>query len=338
MTKANELYLELLRPSDKLVSDMGELEGDVLVLGAGGKMGPALLKLAKEAVDRGGARKRIIGVSRFSESGLAKELLQLGIETRIADLLSDDELRSLPDAANILYLAGTKFGTTGNEPRTWAMNSYLPGRVAERYKTSRIVVFSTGNVYPLVDIHSGGASEQTQPQPMGEYAQSCLGRERVLQYFSQQNGTPMFIYRLNYANDVMYGVLLEIGKAVKEGRPVDLRMGYVNVIWQGDANEIALRALKFCTVPPRIVNVTGNETTSVRWLAEEFGKQFGLEPRLVNEEQDTALLSNASASAHLFGNPHVSINRMISLIASWIKEGGRTLGKPTHFQERGGKF
>jgi nucleoside-diphosphate-sugar epimerase len=332
------IYEKLLEPSQSLIDFIARLEGDIVILGVGGKMGPSLAKLAKRAADIAGVRKNIIGVARFSEPGLKNELNDSGITTIAADLLNDTELQRLPDAQNVLYLAGTKFGTTGKESFTWAMNSYLPGRVAEKYRRSRIVVFSTGNVYPLVPADSNGANEDQYPQPLGEYAQSCLGRERVFQYFSQQHQTPILIYRLNYANDVTYGVLSDIALAVKHQRPIDLRMGYVNVIWQQDANEIALRSLHHCSVPAKILNVTGVEKLSVRQLASEFGKIFSKEPIFINQEQETALLSDASESRRLFGDPVVSTHQMIEVIAGWISAGGRLLNKPTHFQEREGKF
>lgn len=338
MKNIETTYNKLLQPSDELIADMAKIEGDILILGAGGKMGPALAKLAKEAVAKSGINKKVIGVSRFSETGLEEELNQAGIETIKADLLQDDQLQSLPDAKNILYLAGTKFGTTGKESLTWAMNSYLPGRVADKYKNSRIVVFSTGNVYPLTPIAFGGATEEHLPEPVGEYAQSCLGRERLFQYFASKNHTPILIYRLNYANDLTYGVLLEIAKSVKEGRPVNLMMGSVNVIWQGDANEIAIRALNHCSVPAKILNVTGPETISVRWLAEQFGKMFGQTPRLINEEQPTALLNNAAESFRLFGYPKTTLKQVMELLVEYINEGGKTINKETHFQERKGRF
>ena len=332
------LYERLLEPSQPLIEAMAQLEGDIVILGVGGKMGPSLAKLARRAADIAGKGKNIIGVARFSEPGLMDELQRLGIEAVKADLLNDAELQRLPSAPNVLYLAGTKFGTTGKEAFTWAMNSYLPGRVAEKYKGSRIVVFSTGNVYPLVDATSNGAREHQLPQPVGEYAQSCLGRERVFQYFSQLHQTPVLIYRLNYAVDVTYGVLTDIALAVRSKQPIDLRMGYVNVIWQQYANEIALRSLLHCSVPAKILNVTGTEKLSVRQLAMEFGKIFHQDPIFINEEQPTALLSDASEARSLFGEPSVSVRQMIEVIAGWIHEGGRLLNKPTHFQEREGKF
>ncbi len=338
MNSIDEIYDQLLQPSSALVADIALLKGDIIILGAGGKMGPALAKLAKQAAELAGVKKRIVAVSRFSEEGLQDELNSFGIETHEADLLQDDQLDALPEADNILYLAGTKFGTTGNEPFTWAMNAYLPGRVAQKYKNSRIVVFSTGNVYPLTPVSSGGAHETTAPHPTGEYAQSCLGRERMFQYYSSKNNTPILIYRLNYANDVTYGVLLEIAKSVRDKKPIDLRMGYVNVIWQGDANEMALRALHHCNVPSKILNVTGPETIPVRWLANEFGKLLEQTPEFINSEEDTALLSNASECCRLFGHPNVSLQKMIEVIVAWLSEGGKTINKPTHFQERSGQF
>ena len=338
MTDVTALYNQLLEPSPALLSDIATLDGDIMILGVGGKMGPALAKLARRALNLVGSERKVIGASRFSEPGLVEELNQLGIETHVVDLLNEDQLDSLPAAKNVLYLAGTKFGTTGKESFTWAMNAYLPGRVAEKYRDSNIVVFSTGNVYPLTPVDAGGATEKLSPEPLGEYAQSCLGRERVFQYFSTKNNTPVFIYRLNYANDVSYGVLLEIAKAVKERKPIDLRMGYVNVIWQGDANEIAIRALNHCSVPAKVVNVTGPETVSIKWLGGQFGNIFGQEPVFINTEESTALLSNAGVSNDLFGYPKVLLNQMIQLIAEWVNQGGKTINKPTHFQERQGKF
>ena len=242
-------------------------------------MGPDLAKLAKHAIDKAGVRKKVIGVSRFSERGLQDQLEQDGIETYNADLLQDDQLQALPDVKNVMYLAGTKFGTSGKESLTWAMNSYLPGRVAEKYKNSRIVVFSTGNVYHLTPVLSGGATEDYPPQPVGEYAQSCLGRERLFQYFSSLYDTPILIFRLNYANDVSYGVLLDIARSVKEDKPIDLSMGHVNVIWQGEANERALRSLIHCEAPAKILNIAGPETYLFDRLLKNLGRIFGLTPK-----------------------------------------------------------
>ncbi|MBO9619586.1 MAG: NAD(P)-dependent oxidoreductase [Niabella sp.] len=331
-------YEGLLRPSARLIDDIRQLDGDILFLGVAGKMGPSMAALAVEAAALAGVNKKVYGVSRFSDPEAKTALEDKGVITITADLLKRDELFQLPDVKNVIYLAGTKFGTTGKEYLTWAMNSYLPGMVAEKYRQSRIVVFSTGNVYPLMPLSAGGATEQDVTGPVGEYAQSCLGRERVFEYGSATHGTELLIYRLNYANDVSYGVLLEIGKAVLAGTPVDLNMGHVNVIWQQDANEIAIRSLLHCSRPPKLLNVTGPETASVRWIAEEFGRLMGKQPVFTGQEQSTALLSNAGECFRLFGYPSVSLKEMIGLDAAWLLNGGKTLNKPTHFQEREGKF
>lgn len=338
MKNTATLYKQLLQPSAYLIEDMASLDGDILILGVGGKMGPGLARVAKQAADLAGVQKRIIGVARFTEPGLATALNDRGIETLSADLLNVDQLNALPEIKNVIYLAGTKFGTQGNESYTWAMNTYLPGQVANKFKQSRIVVFSTGNVYPLTPVVQGGATEHLAPGPVGEYAQSCLGRERIFQYFSQINQTPILIFRLNYANDVSYGVLLEIAKSVLAHKPIDLNMGNVNVIWQGDANEIAIRALHHCSVPAKLLNVTGPEIVSVRWMAEEFGRMFDKSPEFKGDEQSTALLSNASEAFKLFGYPKVSLRQMMELVVTWLKEGGKTIDKETHFQERKGNF
>ena len=269
---------------------------------------------------------------------MRQNLEEKGVETIQADLLDDAQLKGLPDAKNIIYLVGTKFGTTGNESFTWVMNTYLPGQVAEKFRTSRIVAFSTGNVYPFVPVLSGGATEETTPEPLGEYAQSCLGRERMFEHFSKRYNIPTLIYRLNYAVDFRYGVLLEIAKSVQEERAIDLSTGHVNVIWQGDANAYALRALHYCDTPPRVLNITGPETVSIRWAAQEFGRLFGKTPQFVGEEQPEALLNNAAAAHQLFGYPRTSLKAMIDILATWLSQGGDTSNKPTHFQQRKGTF
>lgn len=338
MKTIEELESKLTEPSHNLVDDIAELEGDIIILGVGGKMGPSLAKLAKNAIDQAGVSKKVIGVSRFSSKDAQQDLESVGIETVAADLLNENDLQQLPEAENVIYMAGNKFGTTGKEYFTWAMNAYLPGRVAEKYKNSRIVSFSSGNVYPLTPIYRAGASEEQPPEPVGEYAQSCLGRERVFEHFSHKYDIPLVQFRLCYAIDMRYGVLLEIAKGVKEQRPIDLRMGHANVIWQGDANEMAIRSLRICDTPPQILNVTGPETLSIRWLAEQFGELYETEPLFENEEQDTALLNNASKAYRLYGYPKVSLREMIEWTAEWVNIGGATLDKPTHFQERKGKF
>lgn len=338
MTTISQLQEEFLKPSQGLINDISKLEGDIIILGAGGKIGPSIARLTRTALDLAGKTNRVIGVSRFSEAGLTEALNKDGIETISADILDDKQLQALPLAPNVLYLAGTKFGTKDRESYTWAMNAYLPGRVAEKYKDSRIVVYSTGNVYPFVNVTSGGVTEDVKPNPVGEYGQSCLGRERIFEHFSSVHQTPILIYRLNYAIDFRYGVLLEIAKTVQAGKPVDLTTGFVNVIWQSDANEMAIRSLLHCESPSKILNITGPETVSVRWLAEEFGRHFNVTPTFTGEEQQTALLSNAAESFRLFGYPRVTLKQMIGITAQWLTEGGETINKPTHFQERKGQF
>ncbi|WP_313893745.1 NAD(P)-dependent oxidoreductase [Psychrobacillus sp.] len=338
MKTVEELENLMTEPSEALVGDMRKLEGNIIILGIGGKMGPTLAVMAKKAIDRAGVDKKVIGVSRFSNGTLQSDLEKEGIETIAIDLLDDEELRKLPIEKNIIYMAGNKFGTTGNEHFTWAMNTYLPGRVAEHFKGSNIVAFSTGNVYPLVPISFGGCDELHPVAPVGEYGQSSLGRERVFTYFSQKDNTPLTIFRLNYAIDMRYGVLLEIARSVFNEVPIDLSMGHVNVIWQGDANEYAIRSLLIASSPATILNVTGPETLSIRWLASEFGRMLGKEPIFTGKEEDNALLNNSSKAHKLFGYPRVSIREMMEWTAEWVNNDGETLNKPTHFQERKGEF
>lgn len=338
MRTVEELEDKLSEPSARLIADVAKIKGDIMILGLGGKMGPSLAKLLKNAIDSAGVSKKILGASRFSDEGLYKELTDFGIECHKVDLLDDAALQGLPITENVIYMAGNKFGTAGNEHFTWAMNSYLPGRVADHYKKANIVVFSTGNVYPFMAPQSGGATEEIRPSPIGEYAQSCLGRERVFEHFCIKNTTKMVLFRLNYALDLRYGVLLELAKKVRSGTPIDLSMGYVNVIWQGDANEYAIRSLLLCESPSNKINVTGPETISVKWLAAQFGNHFDKEAIFENQPAETALLNNASAAFKIFGQPLVSLGDMISMTVEWMKSGGKEISKPTHFQERKGDF
>ena len=333
-----QLESHLSEPTAEVISDIAALDGDILILGVGGKMGPTLAKQAKRAIDHAGITKKVIGVSRFSTPGVQEDLHAAGIETIIADLLSENSLQNLPDIQNVILMAGRKFGSTGNESLTWAMNGYLPGRIAEKFRDSRLVVFSTGNVYPLTPVFHGGATESSLVAPIGEYAQSCLSRERICSYFSSQFGTPMAILRLNYAIDLRYGILLDIAEKVYTEEVISLQMGSVNVIWQGDANAVALRAFAHCQSPPLVLNVTGPETVSIRYLASCFGTLFNKLSRFEGEEASTALLSNAAQCHQLFGYPRVSLGQMIEWVAAWVQIGGTTLRKPTHFEVRDGKF
>ncbi|MDM1046808.1 epimerase [Sphingobacterium hotanense] len=325
-------------PSRELVEDVKQIEGDIMLLGIAGKMGVSMGKLLVDALKLAGKENKVYGVSRFSDPKAKSQVEESGIIAIACDLLNDEQLFNLPDVANVIYLAGHKFGTVGNEDFTWAMNTYLPGRVSEKFKDAKIVAFSSGNILPFVKLNEGGVDEDAVPQPIGEYAQSCLGRERVFQYFAKKNNTPMLIYRLNYAVDFRYGVIMEIGKSVWNEKPIDLRTENVNVIWQGDANEIAIRSLLHCESPAKILNVTGPETLSTKWVAKEFAKIFGKEAKFVHEAEGTALLNNASECHRLFGYPKVTIREVIELNAAWIQNGGDEFGKPTHFQERGGQF
>lgn len=336
----NEAQLEdaLSRPSASDVAFFRQLEGDLLILGVAGKMGPSLAHRAARAAAEAGSKIRITGVARFSDPQVKKQLESWSIQTIGADLLEPEQLAALPDAPNVIYMAARKFGTTGNAYLTWAMNTMLPARVAERYRSSRIVTFSTGNVYPLVPVTHGGATEDTPPAPVGEYAQSALGRERIYEYFSARYGTPVTILRLNYAIDLRYGVLLDIASKVYDRRPVDVTMGVANVIWQGDANSVTLRSLGICSSPPAVLNLTGPETVSVRWLAHRFGAIFGREPVIEGAEAPNALLNNASRCHKLFGYPEVGLEQMIEWTAAWLEAGGTRWDKPTHFEVRDGKF
>lgn len=334
-----ELDDRLSRPTGADASAIASLDGDLLVLGAGGKMGPSLCELARRASDKAGIRKRIIAVARFTDSELPNKFRRQSIETISSDLLEPGALTRLPDVANVIFMAARKFGSTGAEHLTWAMNSYLPGLVAERYRNARIVAFSTGNVYPLRSIADGGATESTPVGPIGEYAQSALGRERMFEYGSAKWGTLVSILRLNYAVELRYGVLVDIGRAVFERRPVSLAMPYVNVVWQRDANSWCLRSFAHCQAPPFILNITGPETLSVREIALQFAKHFDVEPIFDSQsEGPTSLLSDATRAHKLFGLPTVSPADLIEWTAEWIQHGGASLNKPTHFDARDGKF
>jgi nucleoside-diphosphate-sugar epimerase len=333
-----ELEERLSRPSPEAVRDIAKLRGDLVILGVGGKMGPTLARMAKRAIDRAGLKHAVVGVARFSDPRARASLEAAGVRAVPCDLLDRGQVMKLPDAGAVISAVGQKFGTTGAESATWATNAYLPALIAERYHGVPTMAFSTGNVYPLVPIKSGGATEDTPPGPIGEYAQSALGRERMFEYFSRRDGTPTSIYRLNYAVELRYGILLEIALKVWNGTPLDVTMGYVNVIWQGDANAIALRMLFHGEAPPRIFNVTGAETLSVREIAGRFGELFGKKPTLTGREADTALLSNPARAGALFGPPLVPVDQVISWVATWVRSNGRTLNKPSHFETRDGKF
>ena len=333
--KLNEL---LTTPSDKLVADIAKIKGDIMILGAGGKMGPTLAILAKNAIVKAGIEKRVIAVSRFSDQ-IALDLLHSnGVETISCDLLDHDSLEALPEVENVIYMAGRKFGTDGQEYLTWAMNATLPAFVAYKFRKSNIVVFSSGNIYPIVPLSSGGCTEDDKVSPVGEYAMSCLARERAFEYAANQYGTPIFIYRLNFAVDLRYGVLFDCAKKIMDGTPISLSTPCFNFIWQGSANEIAIRGLLHCGVPAVKMNVTGPETVSIKAASIKLGKLLGKEPIFEGSDQGNAYLNNASRAMELFGYPEVSADTLIRWQAEYILDGGRTIDKPTHFEERKGSY
>jgi dTDP-4-dehydrorhamnose reductase len=337
---SNEDQLEelLSRPGDELVDVVSKLDGDLLFLGITGKIGPSLSMMAAKACKKAGVKKRILGVSRHIDMRQRKSFEAAGIEFIQGDMLDTCFLKKLPAIKNVFYLAGMKFGSTANLPLTWAINSLLPGLVIEHFCKSRIVVFSTGAVYPLVPISSGGSVETDLPEPVGEYAQSCLGRERIFEYGSQRYKTEVILIRLNYSLEMRYGVLSDIAIRVMNGNPIDLTMGYFNVIWQGDMNDFVLRSIEHTECPAKILNITGPEILSVRDVALDFARLFRNEPEFTGKEAGNALISNSSEAYRLFGRPKIPATVVIKWIAGWLKEGGRLLNKPTHFEVRNGKY
>ncbi|HEY7326414.1 MAG TPA: NAD-dependent epimerase/dehydratase family protein [Gemmataceae bacterium] len=328
----------LSEPTQAAVDALGALEGDLVVLGVAGKMGPSLARMALRASERAGVGRRVIGVARFSETGVEARLRTYGIETIRCDLLDPAQFNALPEMPNVVFMTGMKFGATGQEGRTWAMNCWLPGMVCRKYRRSRIVAFSTGNVYGLSPVALGGSVESDSLRPVGEYAQSCVGRERLFDYFSRTNDIPMSLLRLNYATEMRYGVLVDIAQRVRQGQSVDVTMGHANVLWQADANAMALASFAHVRTPPMVLNLAGPELLSVRGVAEEFARSFQRPLMVTGVESSDAFLSNAQQAHCLFGYPRVSAGQLITWIADWLERGGETLGKPTHFEVRHGQY
>lgn len=338
ITNEEELEELLSRPSNEVIEMFSRIEGDLMFLGINGKIGLSLASMAKRACEKAGVSKKIYGVSRFGSSEQRKNIESIGIKTIRGDLLDSGFLKSLPKVKNVFFLAGTKFGAENNLPGIWAINSYMPALVAEHFKNSRIVAFSTGCVYPLVHFNSGGSKESDRPGPIGEYAQSCLGREIMFEYCSKKNSTPVALIRLNYSVELRYGVLVDIAIKVKNEEPIDLSMGYFNAIWQGDSNDVVLRSLELAESPAKILNITGEKTLQVQDIALEFAKLFNVQAKFIGDKTKTALLSNSALAHSLFGRPKIPVSKIIQWIADWINQDKKLLGKPTHYEVRDGKY
>ncbi|HUG10345.1 MAG TPA: epimerase [Opitutaceae bacterium] len=334
-----EIELLLSTPTAGVIETVGMLDGEFSVLGVGGKMGTTTAAMLRRALDAAGRKEVVVtGVSRFSRPAARAELEALGVRTLSCDLADAAQVAALPATANVLYLAGQKFGTDSAPGLTWIQNTVVPAIVADRFRDSRIVVFSTGCVYPFVATDGPGANESEPVALLGEYASTCVGRERVFSHFAALHRTRQLMYRLNYAVELRYGVLVDLAQKVMNGEPVDVTMGWFNCIWQGDACARAIQCLAHTANPPRILNITGPEKLSIRALAEEFGRRFRREPVLTGAEAPTAWLSDASESVRLFGPPTVGVPQMMDMITDYLRAGGQLLGKPTHFETRSGKF
>ncbi len=339
-TIANTEELEELisRPDESLIGLMKELDGDFIFLGIAGKMGPSMAEMAIRATKEAGVKRNFYGVSRFSNPEGQEKLEKVGVKTIKGDLLNEEFLKTLPKVKNVIFLAGMKFGAENNLSLTWAMNTYLPALVAKHFPESRIVALSTGTVYPLVPVKSGGSLENDKSGAMGEYAQSCLGRERMFEYGSYKNNTPVALIRLNYSVEMRYGVIVDIATKVKNNIPIDLSMGYFNAIWQADANNMILLSLKQVASPAEIINITGEDIIPVRYVAEKIGILMNRKVQFTGKEEETALLNNASKAFKLFGKPKIGVDQIIECTADWILKDKELLGKPTKFEVRDGKY
>lgn len=336
--KERQLLMDVSQPDQGVVATLAQMQGDLLLLGAGGKIGHGLALMALRAFDQAGKRNKVIAVSRFQTAGVRKQLKDDGITTISCDLTDAEAVSKLPDAPDVVYLAGQKFGTTDSPGATWVLNAYMPAIVAQRWGGSRFVVFSSGNVYAYSSPASGGPTEEAEPQPLGEYAITVLGRERIFEHFSRQLGTKATIIRLNYANEPRYGVLVDIATRLLADEPVDVTAGCVNLVWQGDSNRVTLECFRIAASPPTILNLSGPATVPIRELATKLAKALGVEAKFVGKEKEKSLISNGSLCWRTFGAPKVSVDEMIQRVAAWLKEGRPTMGKPTHFEATNGKY
>ncbi len=337
-TTIDELEEVLSRPPVRLIEACSEMQGDLILLGVGGKMGPTMARMAQRAFQHAGVKHRVIGVSRFSDPTLRQRLAEWDIQTIACDLLDDAQVQKLPDAPHVVAMSGFKFGASEHPERAWAANCYMPALISHRYRDSRIAAFSTGNVYGLVPRNSGGSVETDPPCPEGEYAMTALGRERMYEYFSQQHHTPVVLLRLNYATELRYGVLVDLARRVAAGQPVDISMSYVNVIWLADANAMALLALAHAASPAKLLNLAGPDILSTREICTQMAAMMNRSPQFIGQEHDDALLNNGQLGHQILGRPAMSIEQMLAWTTQWIAGGGAILDKPTHFQTRSGKF
>lgn len=338
MTDTTQLMEFMTRPRERLIEDISKINGDIMILGAGGKVGPSLSIMAKRACGAAGVKKRVIAVSLYEGDEIPRLMESYGVEVLPANLFDPAELRALPDVPNIIFMAGRKFGTSDNQSLTWAVNVLLPADVCRRFPDSGFVVFSTGNIYGDVTALSGGSLETDEPSPDGEYGQTCLGRERIFEYYGKESGTKSLLFRLNYAIGLNYGVLYDIGKSVFDGAPVSLSRGIYNCLWQGDVCEYAIRGLLRLSSPPNILNVTGPQCISTRWTATEFGRLLGKTPQFSGEERSVGILSNTTKLNALMGMPQMPLGEMMRMQADWISSGGAALNAPTHFEQADGKY
>ena len=338
ITDVNQLEDLLSTPGEGVIDTLAALDGDLVLLGAGGKMGPTLARMARRAFDANGSKRRVIAVSRFSKPETEAALHAHGIETVRCDLLDPEQVARLPEAPLVVYMTGMKFGTSENAGRTWAMNTYAPANAFTRYRQSRIAAFSSGNVYGLAPVASGGSKESDTLTPIGEYAMSCLGRERIFDHFSRTHATPTAIIRLNYACELRYGVLVDLANWIWADKPVPLAMGYLNAIWQRDANAVTLRALADASAPPFVLNVAGPELLRVRDVAVELGRLLGRTVTFEGEERDAAFLNNAALMVERYGPPRTSVDCLLAWIADWVKREGLQHGLPTHFEVTSGDY